>query len=106
MPFFLADYKYNMNIKQILAQINENKEKYRAQLIANRYVRRTAAPIPAEVLLFLRKHVKKVDSYLIIKQYNPEWYQYTFKDQNVVDFQSFFKKFIGPYFEIINKDGL
>jgi hypothetical protein len=98
-----------MNFSQIIQNLNkisESKEKYRAQLIANRYVRRNSNPIPKDVLPFLQKHVKKVDTYLIIKQYNPEWYQYTFKDQDVVDFQSFFKKYISPYFEIINTDGL
>lgn len=82
--------------------IEINSNKYKARLVAKRYVKRTSTPIPVDVLAFLRKHVKKIDNYLILNQYDDEWYSYTFKDPAIKDFDSFFKIKIKPYFSIIN----
>lgn len=81
--------------------------KYKPRLIARRYVKRTNTPIPKDLLPFLRKHVKKVGSegeptYLILNQYDDDWYVYTFKDPSIADFASFFKTKISPYFTIQN----
>lgn len=90
--------------------------KYAGVPIANRYVRRTATPLPAdaESMAFLRKHVKKEEdsstntSYLILKQYDNDWYRRTFRKDNsgIVDFASFYKTKIEPYFTILNTDRL
>lgn len=92
------------------------KNKYAGIPIANRYVRRTATPLPAdaESMAFLRKHVKKeldpaTDStYLILKQYDSDWYRRSFRKDpaHIVDFASFYKAKIEPYFTILNTDRL
>jgi len=81
--------------------------KYRPRLIARRYVKRTNTPIPHDILAFLRKHVKKEGqeggpTYLILNQYDDDWYEYTFRDPNIKDFTSFFETKIAPYFTIQN----
>lgn len=81
--------------------------KYRPSLVAKRYVKRTTRPIPPDEMKFLRKHVKKVGeeggpTYLILNQYDDDWYRYTFDDPAIIDFSSFFKLKIEPYFTIQN----
>lgn len=84
-------------------------DRYKAKLIAKRFVRQIAK-IPPDVLPFLRKHVKKEETdytkYIYINQYDDDWYRFTFDDPDVIDFKSFFKKYISEYFAIINTDGL
>ena len=90
--------------------------KYAGVPIANRYVKRTKNPLPADAdsMAFLRKHVKKeVDprtdtTYLILKQYDDEWYHRTFRKDaaHIVDFASFYSAKIEPYFTILNTDRL
>jgi len=94
----------------------EMTNKYAGVPIANRYVRRTKTPLPtdADAMAFLRKHVKKEQdpstnaTYLILKQYNDEWYRRTFRNDaaRIVDFASFYKAKIEPYFTILNTDNL
>lgn len=81
--------------------------RYKPKLIARRYVKRTNTPIPPDALKFLRKHVKKEGkdggpTYLILNQYDDDWYEYTFNDPAISDFKSFFKTKIEPYFTIQN----
>lgn len=98
-------------------EINEPvKNKFAGVPIANRYVRRTSTPLPTDTnsMAFLRKHVKKEQdpgtntTYLILKQYNDEWYRRTFRKDavRIVDFASFYKAKIEPYFTILNTDNL
>ena len=71
-------------------------------------------PADADSMSFLRKHVKKeVDprtnaTYLILKQYDDEWYRRTFRKDpaNIKDFASFYAAKIKPYFTILNADRL
>jgi hypothetical protein len=84
---------------------------FKGNIIAKRYVKRTSMPIPPDTLSFLRKHIKKVGSngtpvYLMLTQYDDQWYQYTFNDPAISNFKDFFQIKISPYFEIINKDNL
>ena len=92
------------------------KNKFAGVPIANRYVRRTATPLPADAdsMAFLRKHVKKEQepgsdtTYLILKQYDNDWYRRTFRKDtaSIVDFASFYAAKIEPYFTILNTDNL
>ena len=92
------------------------KNKFAGATVANRYVRRTSTPLPsdAESMQFLRKHVKKEQdqgsdtTYLVLKQYNDDWYRRTFRKDtaSIVDFASFYKAKIEPYFTILNTDRL
>jgi hypothetical protein len=90
--------------------------KHAGVTVANRYVKRTETPLPADAksMAFLRKHIKQDRNpvtntvYLILKQYDDDWYRITFrKDPAIItDFASFFKVKIEPYFTILNTDGL
>jgi predicted nucleic acid-binding Zn ribbon protein len=92
------------------------KNKFAGSTVANRYVRRTSTPLPAdaESMQFLRKHVKKEQdpgsntTYLVLKQYDNDWYRRTFRKDtaSIVDFASFYKAKIEPYFTILNTDRL
>lgn len=92
------------------------KNKFAGATVANRYVKRTAKPLPTDdnAMAFLRKHVKKEQepgsntTYLILKQYNDEWYRRTFRKDaaRIVDFASFYAAKIEPYFTILNTDNL
>jgi hypothetical protein len=94
----------------------EMTDKYAGVPIANRYVRRTSTPLPADdnAMAFLRKHVKKEQepgsdtTYLILKQYDNDWYRRTFRKDtaSIVDFASFYAAKIEPYFTILNTDNL
>ena len=94
----------------------EMANKYAGVPIANRYVKRTKTPLPADTdaMAFLRKHVKKEQdpstntTYLVLKQYNDDWYLRTFRKDSasIVDFASFYKAKIEPYFTILNTDQL
>ena len=84
------------------------KAKYKPELIARRYMKRTNEPIPPEILPFLRKHVKKVGkegepTYLVLNQYDDDWYRYTFQDPAISDFETFYNSKISPYFTIQNR---
>lgn len=97
-------------------RFNEITNKYAGVPIANRYVKRTKTPLPADAedMAFLRKHVKKEEdprtntAYLVLKQYDNDWYLRTFRydPANIVDFASFYKEKIEPYFTILNTDRL
>lgn len=88
------------------------RNKFAGVPIANRYVKRTATPLPtdADSMTFLRKHVKKETNpstgveYLKLIQYDDDWYQMTFRKDSagIVDFASFYKAKIEPYFTILN----
>lgn len=90
--------------------------KYAGVPIANRYVTRTKTSLPddADAMAFLRKHVKKEQDpktdipYLVLKQYDNDWYLRTFRHDpaRIVDFASFYKTKIEPYFTILNTDRL
>lgn len=85
-------------------------DKFKGKLIANRYVRRNKNPLPdksSPIYKMLKNHVKRdVNGYLVLKQYDDAWYEFTFPNSHLSCFEDFYRMYIEPYFEIVNKDGL
>lgn len=88
------------------------KNKFAGSGKITRHVYRTNAPLPDEnsaELAFLNKHVRWIDDpaanrkFLILNQYNDDWYRRTFKnDPLMIDFDSFYKNKIRPYYRMLH----